>query len=548
MSRSSLRTITNINIDGQALDAATQRQRLSFKVNCDSLSWILLRYYDNTNGDHFTRYYPKGGVMIAKHNGEYFEGWFGYDSETGTSAYTLGHDYTAVPIIFQNEPEEGHPENTGPGKYDVLLGSGRVQESASASTEVYIDKGITSIISPERYDDGSTIRLIGGCMLRISGVNTLIESYNKNTGKATLTSAITVTAGTPYDLISNYLECEPFFWYCRSDPEVTLTAQYVDGTINGTRYSGVRATGDYEQDEGVAMQWYQFSFLGEEGDRTFTYTFEDLFPLPFSSAVISGGKVKCNVTTQENKCAEFEQLPTAPTIDTTTVKATAAETAFERKVTITVTGGVSGAMMFLWRIETGRDPVLVRVTSTPSSLIDYTAESGKTYTYRVVEYSNGTIYFAECTCTVTGKRVKISQLAESTKSYHRRKFSTVSSMFFDISSEQNSTDRMIGSQLIGTQTGQPSVIYDDTDYDSGTLTVYADMLGSITAPVSNGLQRMNRLDSFFAYQGPFLIVDNAGMTRIVAISSVSREYDYKLGLTSYTIDWTEICKLGEAMI
>lgn len=539
MGRSSLRTITNINIDGQTIDAATQRQTLSFKVNCDSLSWITLKYYDNTNGDTFVRYYPKGGVMIAKHNGETFSGWFGYDEETGTSPFTLGHDYTAVPTIYQNYPETGHPDNVGEGKYDVILGSGRVQESVSSSASVYIDKGITSIKSPIRYGDPGSERLIGGCMLEIAGVQTLIESYNSRTGLATLTSAITADAGTQYSLVSNYLECDPFNWYCRSDPVVTLTAAYSG--------DGVTVSGAYSQAEGTAMQSYQFSFGSEKGDKSFTYTFEDAFPIPFDKNAVGSRLVMCDVVTQDGHYSQAGQLPTAG-VNSSAMVLNATEIIPARMAVLSVSGvNVSGAKVFFWRCEENCDPVLVGV-STTGSAADMTAECGKTYTYRAAVYVSGNVYYADKALTVTSRRTRICALTEGGRSFHRRMFTTPDSLFFDIGTEQESIDMRNGSQLIETQTGEPNVIYGAQDYETGRLRVYAELLGNLTAPMTDGLGRISQIEAFLTQKRPFLIADNAGNTRIVTITSVSREYDYKTGMTAIDISWTELCKISEAII
>lgn len=538
MGRSSLRTITNINIDGQTLDAATQRQTLSFKVNCDSLSWITLKYYDNTNGDTFVRYYPKGGVMIAKHNGETFSGWFGYDEETGTSPFSLGHDYTAVPTIYQNYPETGHPDNVGQGKYDVVLGSGRIQQAANSSTAVYIDKGITSIKSPIRYGDPGSERLIGGCMLEIAGVQTLIESYNSRTGLATLTSAITADAGTQYSLVSNYLECDPFNWYCRSDPVVTLTAAYSG--------DGVTVSGEYSQAEGTAMQSYQFNFLGEYGEKSFTYTFEDTFPLPYDKNKVSAAVVYCDVVTQDGKYQQAGAHPVG-NYNSSILTLTATENVSDRKVALSVSGAtLNNQKIFYWRSEASGDPVLVGIST--GSFDDLTAESGKTYTYRAVVLVGSVVCYADKTVTITSKRTRITALSENSKSYHRRKFTAGMALYFDIGTEQESIDRRNGAQLVEVQTGEPNVIYGEQDYESGRLRVYAEMLGSITEPMTDGLSRITAAMNFLNQKRPFLIADNSGNTHIVTITSVSREYDYKTGMTAIDISWTELCKVGEAII
>lgn len=540
MGRSSLRTITNINIDGQAVDAVTQSRVLTFKVNCDSLSWVHMRHYDNTAGTSQLFYYPKGGKMIAKHNGDTFRGHFGMDEETGLSDFILGHDYTVVPTIFQNYPESvEHPDNTGPGKYDVLLGSGRISEAVSG-TQVFIGKNITSILSPNRYEG----RLIGGCMLQIDGVQTLIESYNKSTGIAVLESSVTAPAGKLFYLVSNYLECEPFNWYCRSDPDVVLTAE-----VNA---DGVHATGSYSQAEEVAMQYYQFSFNGEQGDKCFTYTFADTFPLPPEPNGLEE-PVSCEVMTQENHYSSFSASLTVPVIDTETMSISAAENTAYRIVTVSVMPGISiseGVRYFLWRRE-GSDGWTLRrtgVISGATNIAEYTPGTGKTYSYALCFFKDGTVYYADCSLTVRGRRVKISALSERPESYHRRAFTIAESRYFDIGSEQGSISCALGTRTVSTQKPQPTAIYSNENYDSGTLTVYADQLGSITEPIVPGIDRLTELEDFLSQKCPFLILDNAGNSHIAAITGLSREHDYGSGLGRLTVGWTELCRTGDALI
>ncbi len=540
MSRSSLRTITNINIDGQAIDAVTQSHTLTFKVNCDSLSWVQMRYYDNTDGTTMLFYYPKGGTMAAKHNGETFHGHFGMDEETGLSSFVLGHDYTTVPIVYQNYPESTeHPENTGPGKYDVLLGSGRIQEAVSGRS-VYIGKDITSILSPNRFEN----RLIGGCMLQIDGVQTLIESYNRSTGMAELESAVTAEAGKLFYLVSNYLVCDPFNWYCRSDPEVALTAEIAD--------DGVKVSGSYSQAEEVAMQSYQFSYLGEQGERCFTYTFGDVFPLPAEPEDLEE-EICCEVMTQENHYGKFTVNAAPPEINTEDIVISAVENKQGRNVAISLRTSFSlsgGARYFLWRKEAGGAWCLRKtaIIYGQTYIYDNTAETGKSYSYRAVLYRSGTIYYADSDAEITSRRIKISELREGSTSYHRRSFSAGDSKYFDVSGEQGEIAHSTGTQVVGTLAPQPRAVFNEQSYESGALTVYADQLGSTTEPIRSGVKRLSELEDFFSQKRPFLIVDNAGNARIVAFRSIVREYGYDSGLTRFVLEWTELCRTGDALI
>ncbi|MBR6968478.1 MAG: hypothetical protein IKH78_08090 [Ruminococcus sp.] len=553
MSRSSLRTVTNISIDGQAVNAynRTPAVNISFKVNCDSLSWVRVKYYDNTDGTTQSYYYPKGGGMIAKHNGDTFVGSFGGTVEDPHPYFKLGHDYTGVFTIYQNYPKSGDADNAGPGKYDVLLGSGRIQEDVTTSTEVYIDKDIISIKAPVYFEDSQTHleRLVGGCMLQIDGVQTLIESYNASTGKATLASAVTVTAGKMYYLVSNYLECDPFYWYCRSDPEVAVTAEYDDA-------EGLAVSGVYSQAQDVAMQNYQFSCEGEQGNKSFTYDFDDTFPVPLSLAsTLHSIGVICEIYTQENAYLKRAvEIPAPAALNTSTLRLNLSENQATRVIQATVVGAPSGSRVFLWRTQNGKNVLIGTKIGLGASLTmqDHTAEYGKTYTYTAILASTANdetiIYSASGEITPTSKITRLALLTENGTSYHRRHFTAGSTQLFDIGCQQSEITQTLGSDVYETESGQPGAVYTDRSYDTGSITVYADRLGSILNPITSGLASLDAIRTFIASKQPFIMQDNAGNCRIVALTSAQRIYDKTSMMTKLTFGWTEICKVENAVI
>ena len=255
----------------------------------------------------------------------------------------------------------------------MLLGSGRIQEDVTTSTEVYIDKDIISIKAPVYFEDSQTHleRLVGGCMLQIDGVQTLIESYNASTGKATLASAVTVTAGKMYYLVSNYLECDPFYWYSRSDPEVAVTAEYDDA-------EGLAVSGVYSQAQDVAMQNYQFSCEGEQGNKSFTYDFDDTFPVPLSLAsTLHSIGVICEIYTQENAYLKRAvEIPAPAALNTSTLRLNLSENQATRVIQATVVGAPSGSRVFLWRTQNGKNVLIGTKIGLGASLTmqDHTAE------------------------------------------------------------------------------------------------------------------------------------------------------------------------------
>lgn len=559
MGRSSLRTVTNINIDGQAVNAYARDPaiKLSFKVNCDSLSWVRIKYYDNTDGTSQSYYYPKGGGMIAKHNGETFVGKFGGTPEEPHEWFKLGHDYTGVMTIYQNYPKSGDADNAGPGKYDVVLGSGRIQESATASTEVYIDKDIISIKDAVYFEDSSTgyTRLVGGCMLQIDGVQTMIEHYSPNTGKAELTSALTVTAGTLYYLVSNYIECDPFYWYCRSDPEVTLTAEYDDA-------EGIIVSGVYSQAEDVAMQSYQFSCDGEKGDKKFTYTFEDKFPFP-GSYFIDRHNITCKTYTQENHYKNSVAFLSVPPMDTTTLRLELSETA-GGIVKLRVLNAPAGARMYIWKVRSSRSILVGTRICTGDSDGDYffdKASEYKTHLWYVVNIiatvnSSRKRFYTYGDITTTARKVELAALTELNREYHRRIFRKGTGgtgvYEFDINGNQGEIRNTLGSAVYETEAESPNAVYTDKNYESGNLSFCLEKLGTVIDPVTSSStfedSYIYLFNDFIASKKPFLMRDNAGNSRIVALTSASRKYDYNANMNKITLGWTEICKIWDAMI
>ena len=159
-----------------------------------------------------------------------------------------------------------------------------------------------------------------------------------------------------------------------------------------------------------------------------------------------------------------------------------------------------------------------------------------------------TVYSASAEITPASRITKLTLLNENGELYHRKRYTAGSSQTFDIGGEQKSIEQKLGAAVCETEAGRPSAVYEERDYESGSLTVYADKLGSITAPITNGLNNINVLKSFIASKQPFLMLDNAGNARIVALTSASRDFDRISQLTRLTLGWTEICKTENAII
>lgn len=550
--RSSLRTITEISLAGQAVDAYNVDPGIKFRVNCDSLSWLTVKYYDNDSGDSFAMFYPKGGEMTAKHNGEIFSGTL-WSGSHDVSPFLLGHDYTAIFTCFQNYPESSaNPLNTGEGKYDVYLGGGVIQQDSTDPTEIYIDKGITSIKSPETYGD----RTIGGCMLKIGNVSNLIQSYNSSTGCAKINSysgIVAHNAGEEYKLISNYLECEPFVFYCRSGPDVTLTAERTE--------DGLTVSGNYSQAEDVAMQSYQFELNSgqfgtiDQSEKKFTYTFSHVFP--FDDFKQYKGTVDCTVTTQDNFSKEFSADIPLRDIDGTAIEYINITQESPLKTVIKYKTSVKGKFLVFREDENGND-IFVGVSNAAIAdreftFTDYTAGSGQSYIYRLCGCIDGKVYGkqAEAVKLVDGRSC-IARLTEATDSYGRKAYRVGKSFTFDCDVDCGTVETNLGNSYSLTDSAKPKIIYGGDRFDTGTFTATLETLDSDTLTLTSGYGRIRAWTDFISQQGLFLLKSGDGDVKIVAITSnPSRTYGTdvaSLGITKISYGWAEVTDIDRALL
>ena len=247
--RTAMRTVTDVNYAGRTVDIQTE-SNLRMKCNSDHISFMALDKKDITTGSSSASTVGDG-VSTDTGRGEYFVIALNYNS------FTPGHDYMYTPTIFQRQAGDMSGE-ISPGKYDVYMGAGKVQANSTTNSEVYIDKGIGFILAPTKTNSNTI--LVGGCVLRLNDRDLLIESYNATTGIATVSAAKingttstlrATTAGEPYKLITNYLRCEPFVFYYRKAPTLTLTTEIIDGYLS--------VTGAYSQAQGTELQSWKMT-------------------------------------------------------------------------------------------------------------------------------------------------------------------------------------------------------------------------------------------------------------------------------------------------
>lgn len=536
--RSSMRTITDVNFDGRAVDLSKDG-RLTFLNNCDKLAFITIDFYDMDTharqlyimGDGYTWSWKRGDTVI-------------FDL-TNLGTFFAGHDYMGVPNIYQSQTGASESE-TSPGQYDVYMGAGRIQQDSSTTTEVYIDKDISFIVIPVRRDS----RLIGGCVLRLSDRDLLIESYDASTGLATVSSAringstysTRITKqGEPYKLITNYLWCDTFCFYYRSEPEIKLSYEITKG--------GIEVTGTYSQAQGTALQsWKMRAEYSFEGctrtiahETNFVYTIKDTFPLLCDNEQSAQCTIYCEITTQDGQTAEAElPLSLAALGEIKDVSAS------KRRIIIPYSDGT-----FVWRQERQGEVYknLKYIGNTSGGLL-YTEEAGNGQTYRYIACSadsNGKLFVGiSDDVTIQDKVWSIQHLTKiNDRSYtadHTNYFT------FSVDIAPGAIETVTGNMIYGSEGRFPKYIHGSDRYDTGSFTA---VLGSIASPEASAYD-IERWCEYISQEGPFLLRTDYGDVKIVAITSnPARQYGgslAELGITRVTYSWAEIDDIDEVRI
>ncbi len=558
--RSTMKTITNVSIDGRAVD--TSQEGLQFTVNSDGLSRVEFNWRDMNTAAARTSYLGSGWETIKERGGTV---------TMSLSGFTAGHDYMCTPTIFQSKTNAAESD-ASPGKYDVFMGGGRLQADSANASQVYIDKDIGFIRTPAE----SGGRLIGGCVLRLGDRDLLIRSYDPQTGLAAVERADingssyaprTTSQGERYSLVTNYLVCDTFVFYARTAPTVTLTANI---TANG-----IEVTGTYTQAEGAALQscklWgeyasqyfdaYRFTVGGE---KQYTQNISAVFPLLASDGASQAPArcdMYCEITTQDGQTAQAKAELRLSCENYLAV--TASES------TVSVQGLSAGGHVFVWREQnmrqsdhdSGEDIYVMGkltyigetdVSAEVSGVTTYTvhdAKAGHRTTYRyivcAVDSEGGLHYGLSDSVTVKRRTWSLQHLiGTGYKSYR----TDGNAWEFSCDVQPSAIETVTGSAVWGTEGRFPKYIHGTDRYEQGSFTA---LLGSVTEQEVSSSDIASWTE-FISQAGPFLLKTENGDVKIVAITGdPSRQYGTalaELGITRVTYSWTEVDDAESAVI
>jgi hypothetical protein len=543
---STLRTPTYPSYAGRVIDISSE-SAISFINNADYPIGLMLHFDDLDGGSGYSQ-----AVLSQAARGATISMNLAY------SSFTVGHDYACTPVIYGRNPNAAEGAQS-PGKYDVLLGTGRLQaDSDEDNTKIYIDKDIT-VYRGAWYHNTT---LIGGCVIKVGNDTYLITDYNSGTGECTVsaadingsTSSLRYTeAGEKYQLISNYVVGQPFTFKYRSAPTCTLTTAVADKALH--------ITGAYSQAQNVPIQSYVMSVeyrfdLMEytiTHDRRYGVDIAEDFPIiPVNSESASRGMdITCEITTEDGAVIVVTDTVTILGTGNITIHAT-------NGTTIKVESMPSGARAYIWREERDNPEYseyslyqrFKYLGSTTNNYFeDYTTANQRTYRYiAAVVQTDGTILVSNFTDQYNSydRTCLIWQLERLGNGRYRRIANAYYNFTCDVDS--GTIERVTGNAVYKSSAPRPKYIRGTGSYDTGTFTA---ILGTVNSPEAKP-NLINKFISMMSSDGIFLLKSDYGDIKIVAITSdPTRTYGANiedLGIVKVTFGWTEIDDIESAVI
>lgn len=578
--RTTIQTLTDISFDGRTIDI-TDEGTMTCKCNCDCLSHIAIDVYDmdRTLSPKYTD--TGNGYEAIAQRGETIS-----INMAGNRTHGNGHDYICIMTIFQAQQGASESE-TSPGLYNVYMGAGRIQADSETATQVNIGKNIP-YIRPIRRNNNDQ-RIVGGCVIKLSNRMLLIESYDASTGIATVLSsskvngstysARTTNAGEPFQLITNYLQCDPFTFYLRAAPTVSL-AYTIDG-------DGLNVTGTYSQTNGVGLQSYQlkveyysdvehdggYRLMTFEGEKKYSNVIAGTFPVLgelYDTTILSnnGMRITCEVTTQENYTKRYMLDVKAATYNQAH-QITAIDFEYSTGNISSVTDGLE--TLYIFSVERTRNALAIlygaphhcataiyddTLNKAPFNRI--TEGNGRYYKYFVWGADDqGNLYrgqIKQLTNEVFGNDSAAWTLRRLiSDGDHRYRSSTEYEFVYDL--QPGAIETNINSMVYNAESEKPKYVYGNDNYDKGTFTVILnnegntdiDRVKDITARYID----IADWNEFISSDGPFLLKTDKGDVKIVAITSnPARAYGAGIadfGVVKVTVGWTEIDDIDKAV-
>lgn len=259
---------TNVYPADSTFDATVNddTNKLKFTFNGDIFTGVLFKVYNYDTGE----FIKDGAYMLQNHapigfNGDTIEtdtGFFGY---TGSANPPLvnGTNYVLQLQLVQFKQSVNEP------LYDMFVLRGDIQEDYNSSTDyVVIKTNIPNIYEWDTYSTDGARRCstawqayAGLMQIVINGEKRRIVAYNPSNGHVMIDPNTPFTTpivkGTKYQIYSNYIVTQPYYFQCRAVPSVNVTLETFDlGTVSEAGV-GFLVNGEYSQSDGSMINYYK---------------------------------------------------------------------------------------------------------------------------------------------------------------------------------------------------------------------------------------------------------------------------------------------------
>jgi len=259
---------TNVYPDGATFDALLQNgdNKVEFTFNGDFFTGALYKVYDYDTGELVkTGAIGNGDQTASGYNGSdiKYQNVFGYE---GNSPLTNGNNYVVQFQLFQYTSDGRTP------LYDMFALRGNVQEDYDSTNDYVVVKDKIPNIYEWAYDDQArypshvpygTERIAGGMQIVINGEKREIVAYNPINGHLMIDPNTPFTkpifAGDKYQIYTNYIITQPYYFQCRSTPSVNLFLLFIEEENGTVGDMGIKfhVEGTYSQSEGSLINYYR---------------------------------------------------------------------------------------------------------------------------------------------------------------------------------------------------------------------------------------------------------------------------------------------------
>lgn len=235
----------NVYPDNVAVDktSSSNDRDVHFTFKGDILKAYVVRFYDYKTGNvavNDTPIYDYDSTNLVFNN-------IGYNNDFMSASGLLGSLQTTGSYVMQMMMIEGSVSTGGLNVSRFVLRGKTTAACLSGATTIKIedkinniyewDLNVTNVRSPYTVTEGAVTYDLNVMNIVINGQTIKISSYNYNTGEITLATGVSLALaeGTSYEIYSNYLVTDQYYFNTASMP--VLTNLYAAFDSNGIHFT-----------------------------------------------------------------------------------------------------------------------------------------------------------------------------------------------------------------------------------------------------------------------------------------------------------------------